>query len=145
MHPLILEILVLSYVIVQYAKHVVKKPPEPEVYSSACPIQDTPHSALMCIDTRTKIMCHAGQGSGSNKFEHIPRVRWYDARVRTALRRVASWLNVPWPAVGNFEHLLAYQVRAPPHLRVSPVILYTSSQALPVQQALQHIKSCFMV
>ena len=41
----------------------------------------------------------------------MPRVRWYDARVRTALRRVASWLNVPWPAVGNFEHLLAYQVR----------------------------------
>ena len=54
--------------------------------------------------------------AGGKQPEHVPRVRWYDARVRTALRRVASWLNVPWPAVGNFEHLLAYQV----HLSFAP-------------------------
>ena len=59
-------------------------------------------------------MLHAGQDSAAAKRpQHTPRVRWYDARVRTALRRVAIWLNVPWPAVGNFEHLLAYQVNRP--------------------------------
>ena len=46
-------------------------------------------------------------------ISHPPRVRWYDARARTALRRVASWLNVPWPTVVNFEHLLAYQLLLP--------------------------------
>ncbi|KAK9909726.1 hypothetical protein WJX75_006627 [Coccomyxa subellipsoidea] len=45
--------------------------------------------------------------------KHPPRARWYDARSRTALRRVASWLNVPWPTVANFEHLLAYQLLLP--------------------------------
>ena len=44
---------------------------------------------------------------------HPPRARWYDARSRIALRRVASWLNVPWPTVANFEHLLAYQLLLP--------------------------------
>lgn len=45
--------------------------------------------------------------------KHPPRARWYDARSRIALRRVASWLNVPWPTVANFEHLLAYQLLLP--------------------------------
>lgn len=40
-------------------------------------------------------------------------MRWYDARSRMALRRVAAWLNVPWPTVANFEHLLAYQLLLP--------------------------------
>jgi hypothetical protein len=40
-------------------------------------------------------------------------VRWYDARTRTALRRLAAWLNVPWATVANFEHLLAYQLLLP--------------------------------
>lgn len=35
-------------------------------------------------------MLHAGAACGA------PQVRWYDARARTALRRVAAWLNVPW-------------------------------------------------
>ncbi|CAL8467974.1 g7512 [Coccomyxa elongata] len=46
--------------------------------------------------------------------KHPPRARWYDARSRIALRRVASWLNVPWLTVANFEHLLAYQLLLPP-------------------------------
>ncbi|BDA42345.1 probable transmembrane and coiled-coil domain-containing protein 4 at C-terminar half [Coccomyxa sp. Obi] len=45
--------------------------------------------------------------------KHPPRARWYDARSRIALRRVASWLNVPWLTVANFEHLLAYQLLLP--------------------------------
>lgn len=57
--------------------------------------------------------CAGADIAKGKKAERVPRVRWYDARVRTALRRVASWLNVPWPAVGNFEHLLAYQVLLP--------------------------------
>ncbi len=83
------------------------------------PFSLTKPSLTSGAEIPTEGMCHAGQGSGSKKPEHIPRVRWYDARVRTALRRVASWLNVPWPAVGNFEHLLAYQVPASPPLSPS--------------------------
>ena len=83
---------------------------------------------------QTAHMRHAGQGSGSKKPEHLPRVRWYDARVRTALRKVASWLNVPWPAVGNFEHLLAYQVPAPLPLTLADVMLCIPRQALTPQQ-----------
>ncbi|KAK9845449.1 hypothetical protein WJX81_006684, partial [Elliptochloris bilobata] len=45
-----------------------------------------------------------------------PRVRWYDARARTALRRVAAWLNVPWTKVATFERLLAYQLMLPERL-----------------------------
>lgn len=41
-----------------------------------------------------------------------PSVRWYDARARSALRRLAVWMNVPWRKVATFEHLLAYQLRA---------------------------------
>ena len=37
---------------------------------------------------------------------HPPR--WYDARSRVALRRVAHWLNVPWAKVAAFERLLAH-------------------------------------
>ena len=83
------------------------------------PFSLTKTSLTSGAEIPTEGMCHAGQGSGSKKPEHIPRVRWYDARVRTALRRVASWLNVPWPAVGNFEHLLAYQVPVSPPLSPS--------------------------
>lgn len=50
---------------------------------------------------------------GAGASSHPPRVRWYDARTRTALRRVAAWLNVPWATVANFEHLLAYQLLLP--------------------------------
>jgi hypothetical protein len=38
-----------------------------------------------------------------------PMVRWYDARARVALRRVATWLNVPHAKLGTFECLLAQQ------------------------------------
>jgi hypothetical protein len=33
-----------------------------------------------------------------------PKVRWYDARQRVALKRVALWLNVPWSKV-KLPHL----------------------------------------
>ena len=33
-----------------------------------------------------------------------PQVRWYDARARTALRRVAAWLNVPWSKARLHAH-----------------------------------------
>ena len=75
---------------------------------------------------------------GSQKPEHIPRVRWYDARVRTALRKVASWLNVPWPAVGNFEHLLAYQVPAQSPMRLAHLVRHLCSLALARQQGEDH-------
>ena len=39
----------------------------------------------------------------------LPRPpRWYDARSRVALRRVAHWLNVPWAKVAAFERLLTH-------------------------------------
>lgn len=98
-----------------------------------CQVQPSLRHALSQTDhTR-----HAGQGSGSKKPERLPRVRWYDARVRTALRRVASWLNVPWPAVGNFEHLLAYQVPAPLPPTFAEVMLCILGQTLTSQQGIQ--------
>ena len=40
-----------------------------------------------------------------------PVVRWYDARARVALRRVATWLNVPHAKLATFECLLAQQAQ----------------------------------
>ncbi|CAK0785406.1 hypothetical protein CVIRNUC_008615 [Coccomyxa viridis] len=42
-----------------------------------------------------------------------PSRRWYDARARVALRRVAMWLNVPNLKLVTFECLLAQQAQAP--------------------------------
>lgn len=55
------------------------------------------------------------EGSGS-KGEHEKKdrqveVRWYDARARTALKKVALWLNVPWTKVATFECLAAEQAQ----------------------------------
>jgi len=43
-----------------------------------------------------------------------PASRWYDARSRTALRRVAHWLHVPWSKAAAFERLLATTLAPPP-------------------------------
>ena len=40
-----------------------------------------------------------------------PSVRWYDARARVALHRVAMWLNVPCNKLTTFECLLAQQAQ----------------------------------
>ena len=40
-----------------------------------------------------------------------PSWRWYDARARVALRRVAMWLNVPNLKLVTFECLLAQQAQ----------------------------------
>ena len=38
-------------------------------------------------------------------------VRWYDARARTALKKVALWTNVPWTKMATFECLAAEQAQ----------------------------------
>ena len=38
-------------------------------------------------------------------------VRWYDARARTALKKVALWTNVPWTKIATFECLAAEQAQ----------------------------------
>ena len=40
-------------------------------------------------------------------------VRWYDARARTALKKVALWTNVPWTKMSTFECLAAEQAQVP--------------------------------
>lgn len=40
-----------------------------------------------------------------------PSVRWYDARARVALHRVALWLNIPDTKLTTFECLLAQQAQ----------------------------------
>ena len=47
-------------------------------------------------------------------------VRWYDARARTALKKVALWLNVPWTKVATFECLAAEQAQVWSHLMLPP-------------------------
>ncbi|CAL8463668.1 g3202 [Coccomyxa elongata] len=42
-----------------------------------------------------------------------PGVRWYDARARVALRRVALWLRVPSSKLPVFECLLAQEAQVP--------------------------------
>jgi hypothetical protein len=37
-------------------------------------------------------------------------LRWYDARARVALQRVARWLQVPWPQLVACETMWAAQV-----------------------------------
>lgn len=41
------------------------------------------------------------------QLEKIIKVRWYDARARTALRLMAVWLQVPWQKIVNLEMLLS--------------------------------------
>ena len=38
-----------------------------------------------------------------------PQLRWFDARGRVAIKRVAQWLNVPWQVVAKYECLLAQE------------------------------------
>ncbi|KAK9823941.1 hypothetical protein WJX72_006533 [[Myrmecia] bisecta] len=42
-----------------------------------------------------------------------PNVRWYDARARVALQRLAAWLHVPWGKLAMYECLLAEQAQPP--------------------------------
>jgi hypothetical protein len=51
-----------------------------------------------------------GGGSSGDAYQSLAdtctaRVRWYDARARIAVKRVAHWLRVPWPKVCAFEHM----------------------------------------
>ena len=38
-----------------------------------------------------------------------PQLRWFDARARVAMKRVAQWLNVPWQVVAKYECLVAQE------------------------------------
>ena len=38
-----------------------------------------------------------------------PQLRWFDARGRVAIKRVAQWLNVPWQVVAKYECLVAQE------------------------------------
>jgi len=48
------------------------------------------------------------------------RDRWYDARARKVLRRMAHWLSVPWPHVANLEAFLLSQMQSPLALSENP-------------------------
>jgi hypothetical protein len=41
------------------------------------------------------------------QLEKIIKIRWYDARARTALHLMAVWLQVPWQKIVNLEMLLS--------------------------------------
>ena len=49
--------------------------------------------------------------STGGKQDRQVEVRWYDARARTALKKVALWTNVPWTKVATFECLAAEQAQ----------------------------------
>lgn len=54
-----------------------------------------------------------GRGQGDARQVEV---RWYDARARTALKKVALWTNVPWTKMSTFECLAAEQAQ-PPEVR----------------------------
>ncbi|KAA6418450.1 MAG: hypothetical protein FRX49_11610 [Trebouxia sp. A1-2] len=54
----------------------------------------------------------AGSADGSGAARKV-EVRWYDARARTALKKVAVWTNVPWTKMSTFECLAAEQAQPP--------------------------------
>ena len=51
----------------------------------------------------------AGKSKGKQGGAEAAGVRWYDARARVALRRVALWLRVPATKLPIFECLLAQE------------------------------------
>ncbi|KAL0054954.1 hypothetical protein WJX82_005086 [Trebouxia sp. C0006] len=54
----------------------------------------------------------AGAADGPGGARKV-KVRWYDARARTALKKVALWTNVPWTKMSTFECLAAEQAQPP--------------------------------
>ena len=44
---------------------------------------------------------------GKAKKQREAAVRWYDARARVSLRRMAAWLAIPWDRIATYECLLA--------------------------------------
>lgn len=62
----------------------------------------------------------AKQGGKEGSTEQQAAVRWYDARARVALRRVALWLRMPAAKLGTFECMLAQTAQVPalssPHI-----------------------------
>ncbi len=60
-------------------------------------------------------------------------VRWYDARARVALRRVALWLRVPAAKLCTFECMLAQTVQVTSHFRASmSPCLHAHTHRLPM-------------
>lgn len=53
----------------------------------------------------------SGDGSAGGTMSRQVEVRWYDARARTALKKVAEWTNVPWQKMAVFECLAAEQAQ----------------------------------
>ena len=72
-------------------------PPNLDSASHASPAQTVPESSSAA----------AGATAGARQVE----VRWYDARARTALKKVAEWTNVPWTKMAVFECLAAEQAQ----------------------------------
>ena len=53
----------------------------------------------------------SGGAAGGQGQDRKVEVRWYDARARTALKKVALWTNVPWTKMATFECLAAEQAQ----------------------------------
>ena len=76
----------------------------------------------------------SSSAGSSDKGGREVEVRWYDARARTALKKVAVWTNVPWTKIAIFECLAAQEAQvldAQPalHILTSSVCLVCYSSA----------------
>ncbi len=87
-------------------------PPHSQTLGSSCSDEG---STVQSTQTPTSAAGAAGFSSGdASKGQGDARqveVRWYDARARTALKKVAVWTNVPWTKMATFECLAAEQAQ----------------------------------
>ncbi|KAA6416645.1 MAG: hypothetical protein FRX49_13381, partial [Trebouxia sp. A1-2] len=76
----------------------------------------------------------AGSADGSGAARKV-EVRWYDARARTALKKVAVWTNVPWTKMSTFECLAAEQAQARAAVLAASILAVTGGLAAPALAA----------
>ena len=65
---------------------------------------------------------HTGKSKEEDSNAQAAAVRWYDARARIALRRIALWLRVPASKLPIFECLLAQEAQV--HSQHHPNLYY---------------------
>ena len=68
-------------------------------------------SASHASATQASSESASGNADRAAKAARQVEVRWYDARARTALKKVAEWTNVPWSKMAVFECLAAEQAQ----------------------------------
>lgn len=73
----------------------------------AAPLDSPSHASATQASTESA----SGDADKASAAERQVEVRWYDARARTALKKVAEWINVPWSKMAVFECLAAEQAQ----------------------------------